>query len=235
MLNPQSATAYELLSRLEVLQDGDVTAASELLENMTPGTPVNASIVARRIELLLYQRKFDSARDLARGGVSRFTTGPAVVTMAMSRAGVEWSAGRLDAARELYRAAIRLITAPGEDLDSIDHMALGLAHARLGDAAAAVKANDTAQAIDERSHDTGYIEAQRIYNLALIRLALGDTAGATEELARCLARDDCGLDASPAQLRVDPAWDPARADPRFQALLARHPESDSKSVARHPS
>ena len=107
------------------------------------------------------------------------------------------------------------------DVGADDHLALGLAYARRGEAIEAMKENGIAESIDRRSHDIGYIEAQRIFNLAKIRLALGDDAGAIDNIARCLERDDCGLDASPAQVRVDPVWDPILHDPRFQALLKK--------------
>jgi tetratricopeptide (TPR) repeat protein len=66
----------------------------------------------------------------------------------------------------------------------------------------------------------GAVSRQRYvppYGIALVHAGLGESAEAFEWLDRAYAARDVHL----VFLTVDPRWDPYRADPRFQALLAR--------------
>jgi serine/threonine-protein kinase len=53
--------------------------------------------------------------------------------------------------------------------------------------------------------------------IALVHAGLGDRGAVMEWLAKAYDARDVHL----IYLPVDPKWDPYRADPRFQALLAR--------------
>ena len=57
----------------------------------------------------------------------------------------------------------------------------------------------------------------RPYYLAAIYAAMGDNDHAFTELERSFQERDCYL----PRMRVDPALDPIRADPRFKDLLKR--------------
>src|SRR3546814_2578768 len=77
VIDPQNVQAYIALSNLALLQNGDVDAATRVLDQMAPGTPVNADVATTRIDLLLYQRRFAAARAMAEQYADTFTTGPA--------------------------------------------------------------------------------------------------------------------------------------------------------------
>src|SRR3546814_8828252 len=62
VIDPQNVQAYIALSNLALLQNGDVDAATRVLDQMAPGTPVNAAVAITRIDLLLYQRRFEIGR-----------------------------------------------------------------------------------------------------------------------------------------------------------------------------
>jgi len=104
--------AYVALSTIDVLENGDVRAASGVLDNMARGTPSNTLLANARIDLLLYRRDFVAARALAAKFACEFGTGHAAITMAMSRANVEWLAGDKDAAHAFYSGAIHLLIKP---------------------------------------------------------------------------------------------------------------------------
>ncbi|MGH8115085.1 MAG: hypothetical protein ACREPS_08555, partial [Rhodanobacteraceae bacterium] len=229
-INPEIAGAYALLSRIDILQSGDIEAATKVLDNMAPGTPSNNVEVANaRIDLLLYRRDFAAGRALAAKYATEFGSGPMAPTMAMSQANVEWLAGDKDAARVFYGKAIRLMTQPGTQ-DTGGNPRLGLAYARLGQADAAMQQNEFFAATDRRSHAMGF-EAQRKFMLAKIQVALGKDAAAIDTLAQVLASNEDRYDVSPALLRIDPTWDPLRNDPRFEALLKKYSTTEPASPA----
>ena len=62
------------------------------------------------------------------------------------------------------------------------------------------------------------VAASEQYDIALIRIALGDTDSAFQTLDRVWERRDPNL---ALNLRTDPKLDPIRSDPRFAQLLLR--------------
>src|SRR3546814_8271465 len=75
VIDPQNVQAYIALSNLALLQNGDVEAATRVLDQMAPGTPVNADVATKRNELLLYQRRFEATRTMAEQHAENFTNG----------------------------------------------------------------------------------------------------------------------------------------------------------------
>lgn len=61
----------------------------------------------------------------------------------------------------------------------------------------------------------------QLANLAAVEARIGDTAAAIKLLDQLLAMP-AGFDASVPLLKLDPAWDPIRKDPRFQELLQQY-------------
>src|SRR3546814_19804987 len=92
VIDPQNVQAYIALSNLALLQNGDVDAATRVLDQMAPGTPVNAAVALTRIDLLLYQRRFAAARAMADRYAGTFPAGPAALDMALPPPNVDWRA-----------------------------------------------------------------------------------------------------------------------------------------------
>jgi tetratricopeptide (TPR) repeat protein len=96
---------------------------------------------------------------------------------------------------------------------------LGLLHAELGDEAAALR--EGRHALDLTGPD---ISAKPDVEEAIARMnaALGRADAAIEPLPRLLQasyqKSFFGAVLTPALLRIDPAWDRLRADPRFRQL-----------------
>jgi serine/threonine-protein kinase len=215
---PQSAGAYQWLAELELLQHGDVAAASKVLESTAPGTPQSFGIDRLRVRLLSYRRDFAGARALAAQLAERFPD--RAVDTAMLRGESEWLAGDRAAAGRFYRAAIELLRQPNSDVGEAEHEALALAFARLGDSVRARAEYQSASAAFRDSTRRPSEDQPLRASAAEIQLALGDRPAAIDQLARALAQPGSGFYISAAQLRIDPAWDPIRDDPGFQALLA---------------
>jgi hypothetical protein len=67
-----------------------------------------------------------------------------------------------------------------------------------------------------------------LQQFAEIQARIGNTDEALSAIRQLLDLS-AGLMMSPAPLRLDPAWDPIRGDPRFQKLLT---ESSAKEQAK---
>lgn len=233
VIDPQNVQAYLALSHL-ALRNGDVAAAARVLEQMAPGTPVNEALAITRIDLLVVQRRFAEARVMAEEYAGTFITGPATIDLAFMRAHIEWLAGKTRAAHTLYRAAIGLMQRAGHDIGPGGRMRLGVAYARLGDEKSAMQALAKATA-DKRMSDANG-SAGYLWSLALVQLALEKKSAAIESLGKLAALR--GDDGKPifwvsTRLRIDPACDPLRDDPRFQALLK--PYAEEKPAFTRPA
>lgn len=226
VIDPQNVQAYIALSNLALLQNGDVDAATRVLDQMAPGTPVNADVATTRIDLLLYQRRFAAARAMAEQYAGTFTTGPAAIDMAFARANVEWLAGKTGDARNLYRAAVGRLNQAGTDIDAYDRLRLGRAYARLGDERAAMQ--ELAAATADKRMSQGFLGELYMWRLAEIQLALDKKSAAIDTLRKLVAsrtHDGKPRYWSLSLLRIHPVWDPIRDDPRFQTLLQEHTEA----------
>jgi serine/threonine-protein kinase len=88
----------------------------------------------------------------------------------------------------------------------------------LGMPASAVRAARRAVELMPLARDA-YDGAEPLANLAQVLALTGDPGGAVEQLELLLTRPGR---LTSAWLRLDPVWDPIRADPRFQALLTKY-------------
>ncbi|HET9819202.1 MAG TPA: hypothetical protein VFP92_08565, partial [Rhodanobacteraceae bacterium] len=238
-INPQFAQAYIVLSQIDISENLDVASATRVMEQMAPGTPVNVAVVRWRIDLLLFGRRFDAARAMAEEYSGQFKTGPAALDMAFARARIEWLADKTDDARRLYRTAIALAmkSSAETEVGASGHARLAVAHARLGDADAAKKEGDQAQAIVAKMHKPDATQEIE-FSLAESQLALGHKSEAIDTLAQALAMRPDDLRAPwllfLARMQLDPTWDPVRKDPRFKALLEKYAAAHTP-VAATPS
>src|SRR5207302_1125522 len=102
------------------------------------------------------------------------------------------------------------------------HAFLGWAYAALGEAASAIAEGQKAMAIDPTSKDP--VDGPELDgDMAQIYALLGDADHAVPILKRLLQVPCPAVPLgriTPAALRLDPAWDQIRSDPRFQELAA---------------
>jgi hypothetical protein len=103
---------------------------------------------------------------------------------------------------------------------------LSVAYAVLGDKNSALKEAGRATALKPRAEHAAYGPGLE-ENLALIRTIIGENSGAISILARLLEipykSPLYGTPITPSLLRLDPTWDPLRADPAFRKLYEEKP------------
>ena len=100
--------------------------------------------------------------------------------------------------------------------------ALGIAYAALGRKEAAIREGELAVELIPVSKEA-VRGVRRLEDLALIYATVGEYDAAIDQLEILLSVPS---HTSAPMLRIDPAWDPLRDNPRFQALLAKY-ESES--------
>jgi len=107
---------------------------------------------------------------------------------------------------------------PGTAADALSY--LGLAYAGLGDRAEALKAANAAASQMPMTRDP-IVGAFQLERLARVEAQVGHPGNAIAHLVQ-LMQAAGGETLSITTLRIDPAWDPLREDPRFQALLRKY-------------
>jgi eukaryotic-like serine/threonine-protein kinase len=222
-----------LLTKADLLiAIGDLQAAGPLLTN--PDVPAG-----RRATYALFQRNYAAAieilsRDLA---IHRDRRDPMDI---LSLGFAQELAGDVSAARATYQKAaqdfqrqLEKLT-PGSCAEADTRSYLGLAYAGLGEAASAIAEGQKAMALCPTSKYPATGPTQEDGMLA-IYTRLGDADHAIPILKRLLQIPcDSAIFLTPARLRLDPAWDAIRNDPRFQELAAGNAPLPEKSIAVLP-
>ncbi len=108
--------------------------------------------------------------------------------------------------------------------DDAAHSALGIAYARLGRRADAVREGRRAVELLPLSRDA-FEGANRLDQLALIYAIVGDPDATLEQLRRLVT---IPTRITPGELRLDPIWGRLRNDPRFQQLVSQTLPTDSQ-------
>src|SRR5439155_13448190 len=138
--------------------------------------------------------------------------------LALAKALVYHARGRIPEARVHFDSARSALEAElrQQPDDHLYHALLGLALAGLGRADEAVREGKRAVALLPISKDA-HVGALLSANLARIYVLLDEPEKAISQLEIVLSRPG---PLSPAWLRADPFWNPLRASPRFQRVVA---------------
>jgi TolB-like protein/Tfp pilus assembly protein PilF len=199
------------------LDEGNVDAAGSVLANvqLDPGKPRVGEIYN-----LYWRCRRDYAAGIAAWDQALAEPGKASpLELALAYAGrgrVEALAGKTEAARTDMGAArdrLESLRRNGDDSSFIDGM-LGIVYAYLGDKEQALR---HARARLERVQKDAFSRSDARHGLAVVETRTGEFDAALADLEISLHQP--GL-LTVANLRLDAAWDPLRADPRFQKLIA---------------
>jgi TolB-like protein/lipoprotein NlpI len=219
-LDPNNFNARLRYSQSILLASGDVTAA---LAAVPEG---DDSRVRWRIQLLTYQRKYQDALALLAGipdTPANFGPGG----KALAQANLHRQAADVAHAKPLFEQALplfraRLTAQAGNDMSDANVWTnIADAELGLGHIAAGLAAIVRAQALVARTNDH-INSANAAPAFASLYAEAGRPDLAVPLLEKALAMPGIGSFYSPVMLWIDPAWDPIRQDPRFQALLKKY-------------
>ncbi|HEY7001887.1 MAG TPA: hypothetical protein VH330_09105 [Candidatus Udaeobacter sp.] len=217
---------YLMASKASMYQaEGNLQEAAKLLVGVNAKTNSDPAVRTKLTQLRL-ERNYPEATQLvlARHARLQFSLGIEKGTKQMGLALVERVAGdnvQAKSAAEEARNTLEPLSKEQPD-NAFVAAALAVAYAILGEKERALNEAQRAMTLVPSSKDQlsgpGFEE-----NLALVEMIIGDNSRAISILTRLLQIPYGGwlyspTPITPALLRLDPIWDPLRADPSFQKL-----------------
>jgi TolB-like protein/Tfp pilus assembly protein PilF len=212
-LDPAQIEARIYLSEAVLFADGDAEGA--LVAAQGP------QLQSLRVDLLIYQRKYQEALALLAGIPERDNYVPGAKRL--NQAEIYRLSDDVAHARPLYEQALPILRAQIKDqagdkyreiglLDAIATAELGLGHTAAGMAIIA-----RSQALAARINDYSFKPSAMLGHAQLYAQARRPDL-AVPLLEQTLASPGIGASYSPVMLWIDPAWDPIRHDAGFEAL-----------------
>jgi TolB-like protein/Flp pilus assembly protein TadD len=224
-LNPNGIGLWEIKVKLAIAEKADFSVYERALEKMK-SLPMSSEerlkVVGAQADLLLFQRKYQQVLQLAQS-----IPDESLAAIPGASAGKYYAIGVAQkglgddaAARTAFLQAKNILEEQLKQKpdDAGLHIQLAKLLARLGEKDAAI--TEAQQATDLRPESKDAFDGPRITeDVAQVYAILGDNARAIELLDGLLSRP---TGVTLQSLRVNPAWDPIRSDPAFQALSAKY-------------
>ena len=218
---PDTFTIRELHARVEFYARGDLEPMRKLLASLPENVDPNGTITLARFNLKMYERKFDELIAILERSPAEKSRGETSAPLSRSFLLATVYAQKKDDAKA--RASYEDARAKAESAvvespeDGPRHALLGLIYAGLGRCEEALSEGKRAVELLPESKDAfdGPILA---ISRARIHMMCGDFETALALLDRSLQTPS---GATMAELRLDPVWDPLRADPRFEQMLKK--------------
>ncbi len=224
-INPQGIGLWEIKVKLAIAEKGDFSVYEQAVEK-GKSFPISdeerLKIVGSEANLLLLQRKYQQLLQLGqRFTDDSFAAVPSSLAMKYFAIGIaQKGLGDDAAARTAFVKAKGIleqqVKQKPEDADLGVQLAKLLAW--LGEKDAAIA--EAQRAMDLRPETKDAFEGPQITEqVAQVYTILGDNARAIELLDGLLSRPS---EVTLQTLKLNPAWDPIRNDPGFQALFAKY-------------
>jgi TolB-like protein len=208
---------------------GNLEEAAKWLRPVNAATPSFIVFLVRLVQLRL-ERNLGEAIHLLQTEAPQYFSGSEIEKGALGRdlAFAQHIAGDTAGSKTTAEQARKTLEPVCKNQPDSDFAAICLsgAYALLGDKSSALREADLAIALTLTLQDVSRRPGNE-ENLALIRMIVGENNEAVSTLARLLQVPyDGGLyftPITPALLRLDPTWDPLRADPTFRKLYEEKP------------
>jgi len=226
VVDPNAFGIKELKAKDAIAEKGDFSLAQQFLAKADTIPNLSADIknllAEGRIQLLVFERKFDeAAREAAKVPDDALTRYPNALCGKYLTSGLaKKRSGDQAGARQFFENARRLAEKDIQQRpnDASAHANLAGALAWLGQKEAALAEVKRAQELLPESKDA--FEGPQITEaLAQIYAIFGDAASAVPILDGLLQRPS---QVTVAVLKLNPVWDPIRTDSQFQALLDKY-------------
>jgi TolB-like protein/Flp pilus assembly protein TadD len=221
--SPQSFQTNILKGFVAIQWKGDLSAAEKVFSSIQPETDSDGLMTMGRAWLLILQRKLPEALQVVQQfrGETLFNT----TTAPCPKAFLEGQIYRLQGDEAKARTAFEHARVVSDQLlraapdDPVRHGQHGLILAALGQKQEAIAEGKRAVELLPESQDA-FDGPQVAAALAQIYAETGEFDEAFHLLDHLLAIPTHGL--TVPMLKLDPAWDPLRKDPRFQALTEKY-------------
>ena len=224
-LNPNGIGLWEIKVKLAIAEKADFSVYEQALEKMK-SLPMSSEerlkVVGAQADLLLFQRKYRQVLQLAQG-----IPDESLAAIPGASAGKYYAIGVAQeglgddaAARTAFLQAKNILEEQLKQKpdDPGLHIQLAKLLARLGEKDAAIA--EAQRATDLRPESKDAFDGPRVTeDVAQVYAIIGDNARAIELLDGLLSRT---TGVTLQSLKVNPAWDPLRNDPGFQALFAKY-------------
>jgi TolB-like protein/Tfp pilus assembly protein PilF len=224
-LNPNGIGLWEIKVKLAVAEKADFSVYEQALEkvkSLPMSREERLKILAVQADLLLFERKYDQVLQLAESVPDdSFATIPGSLAGKYFAIGIaQKGLGDDAAARPAFVKAKNILEEQVRQKpdDPGLHVQLAKLLAWLGEKDAAIA--EAQRASDLRPESKDAFDGPRITEeVAQVYTILGDNARAIELLDGLLSR---ATGVTLQNLKVNPAWDPIRSDPAFQALFTKY-------------
>ena len=224
-LNPNGIGLWEIKIKLAIAEKGDFSVYEQALEkvkSLPMSREERLKILAVQADLLLFERKYDQVLQLAESVPDdSFATIPGSLAGKYFAIGIaQKGLGDDAAARPAFVKAKNILEEQVRQKpdDPGLHVQLAKLLAWLGEKDAAIA--EAQRASDLRPESKDAFDGPRITEeVAQVYTILGDNARAIELLDGLLSR---ATGVTLQNLKVNPAWDPIRSDPAFQALFTKY-------------
>jgi TolB-like protein/Tfp pilus assembly protein PilF len=224
-VQPDSLGLWEIKAKLAVSHRGDLSIGEKCLEKVK-SVPLSGEeklkVLGGTIEFLFLQRKYQEALEIAQKSPDElFSVVPGSISfkyfdIGLAQKGLGNEAEARAAFLKAKKFAEENVKQKPDEADAC--VQLAKIHAWLGERDAAVAESQRAMQLRPESKDA-FEGPQITAQVAEVYAILGDNDRAIELLDGLMSRPS---EVSVNTLKLSPAWDPLRKDPRFQALIDKY-------------
>lgn len=224
-IQPENLTLWSIKAKLAVTARGDLTIGERCLEKINTARLSNEEklkVLGGTIDFLFLQRKYKEVLELAQKTPDEvFSAIPHSIGLKHFAIGLaQKGLGNESESRAAFLKAKSVLEDNAREKPDDPDAVIQLAkiQAWLGEKDAALAGAQRAMQLRPESKDA-FEGPQTTAQVAEIYAILGDRDHAIEMLDGLLSRPS---EVTVNGLRLNPAWDPLRKDPRFQALLDKY-------------